>query len=381
MEKTNLLYVITKLELGGAQKQLLSLIRNLDKEKFNIFLFTHRHGLLMEEAEAISGLKIKKSYFLESPINPLMDFPALLEITNYIEENNIDIVHTHSSKAGILGRLAARLSGVKIIIHSVHGWSFNDFQHRFKRSLFIALEKFCANFTDRLIVVSESDREKGLKNKIGREKMYSLVRYGINYDDFSIKYEDIKQEFGISDNELVVGTISCFKPQKAVTDLIKAAALVVKDFANVKFVIVGDGVLRRKIEEDIKRLQLKGKVILAGWRQDANRILSALDVFVLTSLWEGLPISVLEAVASSCPVVATDTGGVSEIIIDQDSGFLVSVRDMPAMAQRITSLLKDKDLRQAMGNKARSLLGNNYTTQNLVDKTQKLYEGLIKDKL
>ncbi len=127
MPKINILYVITKLELGGAQKQLLSLINGLNKEKYNIFLFTARDGLLLNEAQILAKVTLKKSRFLERPINPLKDVLALIELYNFIKINKIQIVHTHSSKAGILGRIAAKFAKIKVIIHTVHGWSFHDF--------------------------------------------------------------------------------------------------------------------------------------------------------------------------------------------------------------------------------------------------------------
>jgi hypothetical protein len=187
--------VITKLELGGAQKQLLSLITRLDKERFNIFLFTAQDGLLIKEASSITGLTIKKSRYLERPINPLKDLLALIEIYKFIKKNNIDIVHTHSSKAGILGRFVARLAKVKFIIHTVHGWSFNDYQPLFMRSVFIGLERLSARFTHKLIVVSYYDRKKGLKNRIAREDKYRLIRYGIEYTEFISGDQKIKEEF------------------------------------------------------------------------------------------------------------------------------------------------------------------------------------------
>ncbi|MCM8763061.1 MAG: glycosyltransferase family 4 protein [Candidatus Omnitrophica bacterium] len=379
MRKIRILYVITKLELGGAQKQLLSLIRGLDRERFEVLLFTHDKGLLIEEALSISGLKIKGSRFLERPINPLKDLCALLEIALYIKQNRIDIVHTHSSKAGVLGRLAARISKVKIILHTVHGWSFNDFQSELKRKLFIFLERICACFTHKLIVVSECDKQRGLVNNIGSADKYQLIRYGINYAEFNIKDPGIKKKLGFNSDDLVVGMVSCFKPQKAVEDFIKMASLVNKSLPETKFILVGDGFLRRKIENLIKRLDLEDKVILTGWRRDVNRILSILDVFVLTSLWEGLPVAVLEAMAAGRVVIATDTGGISEAVIEGKTGFLVSRRDMNKMSERTISLLKDENLRKVIGENAKNYLGHDFTVGQMVNKTQNLYEDLIKE--
>ena len=381
MSKVRILYVITKLELGGAQKQLLTLINRLDHEKFLPFLFTARDGLLTQEALSIRGLTLKKSKCLERPINPGKDLLALAEIYLFIKKNKIDIVHTHSSKAGILGRWAARLTKVKVILHTVHGWSFNDYQSTLKRKLFIYLEKITARFTDRLIVVSNHDKIKGLENRIGRAEKYCLIRYGINYEEFqNLRCQNLKKELGINSTSLTVGMISCFKPQKSPGDFIRVAALVNQVMPEVKFLLVGDGILRRSIETKIKKLKLQNNVILTGWRRDIPKILSTIDVFMLTSLWEGLPITVLEAMITSKPVVITDTGGVSEVIQEGKTGFLVTPSDTKKMAAKLISILKDEGLRETMGQNAKAFLGPDFRFENMANSTQLLYESLLQKK-
>ncbi len=382
MPKINLLYVITKLELGGAQKQLLSLISRIDKERFSPFLFTAGDGLLVAEAQSIENLKIKKSRFLERPINPFKDILALIEIYRFIKKNKIEIVHTHSSKAGILGRWAARLAKVKFILHTVHSWSFNDYQPLLVRGFFIWLEKLTAKFTYKLIVVSDHDKQKGLQNRIGDERKYHLIRYGINYNEFNTS-NNIRKKLGIDNNDLVVGMVSCFKPQKSPLDFIKLASLINQLLPDleVKFLLTGDGILLRQIEKLIFEFGLQQKVILAGWRKDIPEILSAIDIFVLTSSWEGLPVSVLEAMAASKPVVATYTGGISEIIVEGETGFLVPRRSPDKMAEKLIPLLKDEDLQKSIGLQARHSLGPDFTLENMVKNTQNLYENLIQERL
>lgn len=381
MRKINLLYVITKLELGGAQKQLLSLIRHLNKERFSPFLFTARDGLLLAEALSIDGLKVKQSRFLERPISPLKDFLALIEIYWFIKRNNIEIVHTHSSKTGILGRFAAKLAKVKIILHTVHGWSYNDYQLGLIRRFFIWLERLTAQFTDKLIAVSQYDKQKGLDNHIGNENKYILIRYGIEYTEFGRKDRNIKEELGINTTDLVVGMVSCFKPQKSPQDFIKLANLVNQILPDVKFILVGDGILRKRIEKLINQFNLQQQVILTGWRRDISWILSAIDVFALTSLWEGLPICVLEAMASYKPVVITNTGGVAEVIVESETGFLVSPRDMKNMSKIVIILLKDENLRRQIGQNAKDSLGFEFSLKNSVRNSQDLYENLIKTRM
>ncbi len=347
MPKINLLYLITKLELGGAQRQLLSLIAGLDKERYNIFLFTARDGLLVNEASAIKGLVLKRSRFLERPINIFKDILALVEIRSFIKKNRIQIVHTHSSKAGILGRIAAKSAKIKIIIHTVHGWSFHDCQPGIVNYFYLLLERLCAAFTGRIIAVSNSDKEKGLKNLVGREKQYTIIRYGINGSEFRNRPERnaARRTLGLNEADLVVGMVACFKPQKSPLDFIRIASGIKKGIPNAKFIMAGDGLLRKKARALIKKLDLEGKVILAGWRNDIPLILAALDIFVPTSLWEGLPIAVLEAMAAGVPVVATDTGGIREIVENGKTGYLVGVRDRQSMQNRIEELLRDSQKR------------------------------------
>ena len=372
--------MITKLELGGAQKQLLSLINHLNKEKYKPFLFTAKEGLLLAEALSINGLTLKKSRWLERPINLFKDLLASLEIYRFIKKNNIVILHTHSSKAGILGRLAARLARVKIIVHTVHGWSFHDYQPRAVGLFFIWLERLAAAFTDKLIVVSNYDKEKGLDKHIGKENKYALIRYGIDYMEFSSKCQIFRKELGLDTNDLVVGMIACFKPQKSPQDFIKLAFLINKVSPNVKFLLVGDGILRRCIERLIDKFNLQDCVILTGWRWDIPKILAVIDIFVLTSLWEGLPITVLEAMASSKPIIATNTGGIGEIIVEGKSGFLVPAGDTNAISQQLVDLLMDRNLRGQIGQNARQSLDFNFNLTNMIRNNENLYDDTIKNK-
>lgn len=377
MRRVKLLYVITKLELGGAQKQLLGLIGCLDKQKFTPFLFTAKNGLLLPQALSITGLTVKRSSFLESSINPLKDFLALVELYFFIKKNKIEIVHTHSSKAGILGRIAAKLAAVKVIVHTVHGWSFNDYQRAILRKIYISFEKLTAKFSDAIIVVSSFDKQKGLRNNIGVEKKYTLIRYGLDRKNFSVKENNVREELGITQEDLVVTNISCLKPQKSPLDFVRLAHLISKEFPNIKFLLVGDGVLRKQIEKLILKLGLQNKIILTGWRRDIPEILSISDCLVLTSLWEGLPIVVLEAMAAARPAIATNTGGVKEVVIEDKTGFLVNRRDMERMSEKVVTLLKDEALKKELGEAARRSLGFEFDFENVLKKNQSLYDKLI----
>lgn len=377
--KISILYVITKLELGGAQKHLLSLIRGLDKERFNPYILTAYDGLLVDAAKQILGLKLIRCRFLERSIQPVKDILTLFFIYRFIRNNNIDIVHTHSSKAGILGRLAAKAAGVKNIIHTVHGWSFHDYQSGIAYYLYLFLEKLCASFSSLIIVVSQWDKNKAGQQLSGRQDKFRLIRYAINPGEFRDEAggSRVRNEFGLSGADLIVGMVACFKPQKSPLDFIKLAGVVAKDFPNVKFILVGDGVLRKKISALINKLNLKDRVILTGWRDDVASILSCLDVFVLTSLWEGVPIAVLEAMAAGLAVIATDTGGVGEVVLDGKTGYLVKPHDIQALHKRLEELLMKPYLRNEFGRLASLSLGSDeYSPDNLLKNTTQLYLDL-----
>lgn len=380
MRKINILYIITQLELGGAQKQALSLIRGIDRTRYNLFLVTAKEGFLMEEALSISGLTLCRSKYLGRAIHPLKDFWTIFEIAGFIKCNKIDIVHTHSSKAGVLGRWAAALSGVKVIIHTVHGWSFNDFQGFLARNLYRGLERFCSRFTDKIIVVSHHDKRKGVKRRIGDEVRYQLVRYGIERTLFGVRDASIRKELGIRADALVVGAIACFKPQKAPEDFVELASKIHQKFPSVIFLMVGDGALRGAIESLIARHQLGSQFILTGWRKDIPGILSVMDVFVLTSLWEGLPIAVLEAMVTQVPVVATHTGGVSEVVVENETGFLVPCHDLSSMLKKVNALLEDGPLRARIGLNAKKKIGEVFSVESMVKAHDDLYQRLIKEK-
>jgi len=377
--KINILYVITKLELGGAQKQLLSLVRGLDKERFNVYIITADDGLLIAAAKGIPGLRLIRCRFLERSIRPVKDILALLYIYSFIRNNDIDIVHTHSSKAGILGRLAAKASGAKIVIHTAHGWSFHDYQPGITYYFYLFLEKLCACFSSAIIVVSQWDKTRAERELSGRPDKYKLIRYAVNYEEFRNNRDaaQTRKELGLSETDLVVGMVACFKPQKSPLDFIKLAAAIKKDFPDTKFILAGDGVLRKNIAALINKLHLKEQVILTGWRNDIPSILSCLDVFVLTSLWEGLPIAVLEAMAAGLPVVATDTGGIREVVLDSKTGYLVKPGDIQALHGRLKELLMKSYLRKEFGQRAISVLGHNdYSLNNMLKNTTQLYLDL-----
>lgn len=349
-EPIRILTVITKLELGGAQQVALQTLAQLPAERYRKYLVAGRGGLLDERARALPDTDVRLWASFKHRIAPLHDCLTLFRLVRLLRREKIHIVHTHSSKAGILGRLAAVWAGVPVILHTVHGWAFHEYQAAPVRDLYILLERWAARHTTRLIAVSGATRDKGLHHGIGRDEQYVIVFPGSDLRVFTPGTPHIRRalraEFGWEPDTPLVGMVGNLKKQKAPLNFIRAAALVVREKPDVRFLLAGDGPLRAEAEKTISALGLKGKFILAGWRQDIPRIMGGLDVLAHSSLWEGLPCVFAQALASGLPVAATDVEGAREVITPGRTGLLVPANNNEALAQAILRLLSDSNLRR-----------------------------------
>jgi glycosyltransferase involved in cell wall biosynthesis len=216
-------------------------------------------------------------------------------------------------------------------------------------------------------------------SSVGRPKQYVIIRYGINSNEFKVQDRRIaaRRLLGLNETALVVGTVACFKPQKSPLDFIKIADGIKRRIPNTEFIMVGDGLLRKKSCALIKKLELDSQIILTGWRNDIPLILSALDIFVLVSSWEGLPIAVLEAMSAGVAVVATDTGGIREVIEDGKTGYLAGVGDRHCLQNRIEELLKDDRKRDEFVRLSKERMGfGEFLLSKMVKKTEEIYSGL-----
>ncbi len=377
-------HIITKLELGGAQQNTLYTVSHLDKEKFIPILITGSEGLLIDDAKRLGV----EAYFLPSlvrEINPVKDITALLDIRRLllrIKSSSLSpiIVHTHSSKAGIIGRWAAYLAGIPVIIHTFHGYGFNDYQSFLKRQLFIFLERLTARITTRFIAVSKNNIKAGINAGIFKSNDVELIRSGIDiseYKDIKIDKAKKKQELGIEPDKPLIGMIACFKPQKAPLDFIKAAYIVHQKMPDVRFIVAGDGELRPVIEELINSLRLGDRIKLLGFRRDIPEIMKCLDVFVLTSLWEGLPRVILQAMAAGIPVVATAVDGSSEVVKNGINGFLIKPGDVEEISEKIIYILQKPQDLKFKDSDFKSIF-DEFDISLMVKKQEELYERLVK---
>lgn len=376
MKKFKICHIITKLELGGAQQNTLYTVSHLDKEKFEPSLIAGKGGILDSEALQLSGVKTILIPHLVREQCPATDFLGFIELWLTLLREKPDVVHTHSSKAGILGRWAAFFAGIPVIIHTFHGFGFHDFQNKIVRSFYVLIERITAKITHKLIVVSSDNISKGLKNSIGRKEQYMVIRSGIDiskYKDIATDKENKRKELNIPSNSRIITTIGPFKPQKNLKDFINVASKIVKKQSDIIFIIIGDGEQRPALELLIQGLDIYDKVRLTGWRRDVNEILSITDIFVLTSLWEGLPRSILEAMSAGIPVVANAVDGVKEIVKDGETGYLTEPFQTDKMSDIILKLLDNEPLARRMGKRGQESISQEFDIGHMVRQQENLY--------
>jgi len=354
--KPKVIHVITKLELGGAQKVTLMTLERLPRERYELGLVTGPEGLLVDWANRIENLDRVWVPSLIREVHPVKDLKTVWSLMKLFRKERPIIVHTHSSKAGILGRWAAKLAGVPYIFHTAHGFGFNDFQRPAVKGIYVWLEWLTTKITTKLVVVSYANAEKGERSGVFKRGDWILCRDAISVNEFMQPgpRRQMLAQWGIPSDKLVVGMIACLKPQKSPIDFVDVAARVIKQYRSVHFVLAGDGELRPDVEKRIQDHGISEHFTLLGWQRDMPEVYRNLDIVVLTSLWEGLPCVFSEAMAGDLPIVATNVDGAREAIVNGDNGFLHEPRDIEGMSSSVLKLLGDPELRKTMGRRGKS---------------------------
>ncbi|MCG2726209.1 MAG: glycosyltransferase family 4 protein [Elusimicrobia bacterium] len=374
-----ILHIITKLELGGAQQNTLYTAANTDKKKFYSLIASGKGGIL-----SASGADLEIIYipYLRREINPIKDALAFYHLCRAIKSQKPDIVHTHSSKAGILGRLAARLCKAPIIIHTFHGFGFNKRQSFIKKRIFVFLERICARITDILIFVSKSNMETAKALKIGNVTQYKLIRSGIALDKYpaQINIADKKEQLKLPAGGKIIVSVGNLKPQKNPCDFIKLAKRISSERHDTYFVFVGGGEKLKKIKQDIAGENFSEYCRFIGWREDVAEILKIADIFILTSLWEGLPRSLVEALKSGLPCLCYDTDGVSDILKSEKNGYLIRQGDTEDMYNKLKSLLQNDELLTKLSEGARDTDLKEFAIDTMVKQLENLYSQEISKK-
>ena len=373
-------HIITKLELGGAQKITLRTVAHLDRSKFRpVLIVGGEAGELDVDAARILGTEFYRVPSLVRAIRPVQDVKALFSLIRLLRRIRPKIVHTHSSKAGILGRWAARLAGVPVIVHSVHGFGFTPAQHPVLKRFLILLERWSSAITQWVFTDSEANRQQGIALGLFRGDRSAMLPPGIDLHAIravQIDRDNKRRSLGLDPIRPLIGMVAPFKPQKSPLDFVRVASRICRQRSDAHFVMIGDGELRQAVEEEIRRLGLAQSITLTGWRHDVPEIMKCLDVFLLTSQWEGLPRVYLEALSCGVPVVGTCVDGAAEVVIDGVNGFLKEPGDIEGLADRILWLLNHTEDAKAMGSQGISL-SEKFDCYEVVRRQEHRYEWLV----
>jgi glycosyltransferase involved in cell wall biosynthesis len=305
---------------------------------------------------------------------------ALGRLVALIRTFRPDIVHTHTAKAGLLGRLAARWCGVPVLVHTYHGHVLHGYFGPTGTRLFLAIERWLAHRTNRLLAVSERVRQELLALGVGRPDRFDVLPLGLNLDGFlgaEAWRGELRRELGFTEREILVGIVARLVPIKAHEIFLRAAAALARRVPASRFIVVGDGERRADLEALARRLELGDRVRFVGWRGDLQRVYGDLDVVVLTSRNEGSPVSLIEAMAAARPVVATRVGGVPDLVEDGRHGLLVAADDVEALARAIEDVVTSPDAGRSMGQAGRTRVYPAFTAPRLIADLDRLYTDLL----
>jgi glycosyltransferase involved in cell wall biosynthesis len=311
------------------------------------------------------------------PIRPWRDIFALFSLYHHFRAIRPHIVHTHSSKAGILGRIAAYLAGVPVIIHTFHGFGFTPDQSPKLRALLIRIERFCARLCTHLIYVSGENRRQAEALRIGTGVPSSLIRSGISMA--RPVASTFRLQAGVDEQAWVVLCVGNFKPQKNPLDLAKVAVATLKEDSDLHFFFAGDGELRPQVEAWVRDQPHAERIHFLGWRQDVSNLLGGSNMFLLTSLWEGLPRAVVEAFAAGLPVVAYGVDGVREVIDEGKTGFLIPPGETALAAQQILWLKNHRSEAKAMGAAGHQRVEQEFDIDRMVVQQDELYQKVFQE--
>ena len=378
-KKIKLLHVITHLPIGGAQDNTLYTVELLNKDKYDISLSCNLNGELVSRAKKVKHLKLYDVPNLRREVSIINDIRAFLYLYKLIKKENFNIIHTHSSKAGFLGRIAAMLNKTPIVIHTIHGFAFHDYMNSFKKNIFIYLEKLSAKWTHGLVTVSNLNKKKVVDLGIAPIEKLKNIYSGIDLTLFiNEKNDQFRKELNLDSNHLLLGSVGRLSNQKDPITMIEAFCIVIKRFPNAHLTLVGEGELRDEILIKIDQLQLNGRVHLTGNKNDPWKIYHSLDLFIMSSIYEGLGRSITEALSCGVPVVCTSVEGVPEIVRDNETGILVPPKDPGALATGIINSLNDMDNAKRMAEEGRKFVNENFDVNKMVDDIDSLYDTFYK---
>jgi glycosyltransferase involved in cell wall biosynthesis len=341
--------------------------------------------LAATEGDFAQNIRAAGLKFVNMPISrriaPFDDLVSLIKLYRFIKQEGFQIVHTHTSKAGFLGRLAAKLARVPLIIHTIHDLPHNSARSPLLKALYIWMERWAARWAHHLTTVSYSNLKEILRTRIAPEAKITVIRGAINLNSYpALSNPKLKrQELGIPEVAIVIGNVGRLEAAKGQVFLLKAAALILARHPDTYFVIVGKGRLKASLENLAQELKISHRVMFTGFRDDMPEIMQSFDIFAFPSLWEGLGMVLLEAMAYRLPVVASKIGGIQDVVITGETGILTKTSDHQALAAALMELLENPEQRRAYGEAGYKRVSTEFREDNFLDKHAALYRQLIKN--
>lgn len=368
--------------IGGAQENTLLTLRGLQERGFSVCLVTGQtashEGSLEKEVRRL-GIPIFFLRQLVREVSPVQDVYALLWLIFFFRKERFDLVHTHTSKAGFLGRLAARVAGVPFVVHTPHGHVFHSYFSKGKTALFLVLERALAPLTDQLIALTRAEQEEHVAQQVGTYSQFTVIPSGILLPERlpgrGLQAKAIRSKL-FPEGAKVVGTISRLSPVKGVRVLLESMARLKKEFPEAHLLVVGDGEERSALEERAEQLGLREKVRWAGFQKDIFSFLEAMDLFVLASLNEGMGKAVVQAAACRKAVVVSRIGGLKDLVVPGQTGLLATPGNARDFAQKIALLLSSSQLRAEFGEALFHSLFPAYRADAMVEAIASCYRKL-----
>jgi glycosyltransferase involved in cell wall biosynthesis len=382
-------HVITRLIVGGAQENTLLTCRELHSRGHQVVLVTGPEtgpeGSMLEQAGA-DGYEVTVVRGMRRAVSWWGDWQAFCRLREVLSQLRPDVVHTHSSKAGILGRRAARDVGVPIIVHTIHGMSFNRTQAAPVRWLYGALERYCAGFTDRFVCVADAMTRQAVEARLGTTEDFVTIRSGIELEGFNPELyhrASVRERLGLPAEAIVVASIARLSDNKGYEQLIPAMAKAARREPKLFFLWIGGGANRVRYERRLADLGLADRVHLTGLVEPDTiaELLAGSDMLVHTSRWEGLPRAAVQALLMCRPVVCFDIDGAPEVVRHDKTGLLVGLGDVDDVAEAMCALAADGERRDRLGRAGRRLCLEQFDYRRMVDRIERLYLELADAKL
>lgn len=387
-KRIKIAHLIARMGTGGAEEETYHTICGLDRNKYEIDLivgeeFSKYYEKRLQE-KMIHVIRIPQFF---GSLHVYHDLILFIRFIFLFFKNKYIIVHTHATKAGIIGRISAKITGVPIIIQGLHGNALNAFSSRLPNRLILFLERMISHFTDSHISGSDLISQNYLDNKIGSPEKYYTVRSGMDLSNYLKKdklkkdIEEIKKEFNINKDDFVLGNISRLEPSKGHNFLFKAAKILTERHKDKRIVllVIGAGKEKLKLIKDIRKMGMQDNIVLTGFRKDILSLLSIMDLFVFTSLREGLPRVLVQAAAVGLPLIAFKVDGIPEIVRDGYNGFLIKPKNIAQLVDRIENYLKNPELIAVHACNSKNMVKGRWTIDGMVRETEKIYHKLLKE--